>query len=89
MAKVSFTPNLRRHLILDNCEVSGNSVAQILKVLFEQHEKLAGYILDDQGQLRKHMNIFVNDSVISDRKHLTDKVTEHDEVFIVQALSGG
>jgi len=47
------------------------------------------YILDDQGSLRKHVNIFVDGSLISDRIKLQDKLNANSEVYIMQALSGG
>ena len=51
--------------------------------------KLRGYVLEDDGSLRKHMNIFLNGQQIADRKHLSDAVGEDDELYVMQALSGG
>ena len=47
------------------------------------------YVLDDQGALRKHVNVFVDNRMISDRVALSDAVAEDSEVFVMQALSGG
>ncbi|HAA14440.1 MAG TPA: molybdenum cofactor biosynthesis protein MoaD, partial [Cytophagales bacterium] len=44
---------------------------------------------DDQGQLRKHVNVFVGNTLIADRIGLSDALTAQDEVYIMQALSGG
>jgi hypothetical protein len=44
---------------------------------------------DDAGPLGEHVNIFINNQMIADRESLSDLVTESDEVFIMQALSGG
>jgi hypothetical protein len=89
MATVNFTPNLQRHLTLVPCDVSGNCLSVILRTLFAQHEKLEGYLLDDQGELRKHMNIFVDGVAIRDRRTQSDCVSPDSEVYIAQALSGG
>jgi hypothetical protein len=89
MATVNFTPNLQRHLALTPADVSGDSLSEILKTLFAHQAKLEGYLLDDQGALRKHMNIFIDGTAIRDRRTLSDAVSPHSEVFIVQALSGG
>jgi molybdopterin converting factor small subunit len=43
-------------------------------------------VVDEQGRLRKHMKIFVNQEVVRD---LTSTITDADEVTIMQALSGG
>ncbi len=89
LIKVDFTPNLRRHLTLDRCLVEATTVAEVLEQLFTSQEKLRGYILDDQGAVRKHINIFVDNRIIRDPVGLTDKISESSDVFIMQALSGG
>jgi len=89
MIKVNFTPNLRRHLTLDHCLVEATTVAEVLEQLFASEDKLRGYILDDQGAVRKHINIFVDNRIIRDRIGLTDEISDCSDVFIMQALSGG
>ena len=89
LIKVDFTPNLRRHLTLDRCLVEATTVAEVLEQLFTSQEKLRGYILDDQGAVRKHINIFVDNRIIRDPVGLTDKISESSDAFIMQALSGG
>ena len=86
---MDFTPNLRRHLTLDHCLIEASTVADVLEQLFASQDKLRGYILDDQGAVRKHINIFVDNKMIRDRTGLTDKISDSSEVFIMQALSGG
>ncbi len=56
---------------------------------FERIPEARSYILTDQAALRKHMSIFINDVQIQDREHLSDVVQATDEIFILQALSGG
>jgi hypothetical protein len=48
-----------------------------------------GYVLDDQGAVRKHVAIFVNQRLIGDRQRLSDRIGEDDDIFVAQALSGG
>ena len=48
-----------------------------------------GYVLDDQGALRRHVAIYVNGRPIGDRVRLTDPVAADDEIYVFQALSGG
>jgi hypothetical protein len=50
---------------------------------------MCSYVLDEQGSLRKHVNIFIDGSIINDRTKLTDSFSEHSEIYIIQALSGG
>ncbi len=89
MPKVTFTGNLQRHLACPPVEAPGETVAAVLSQVFESNPRLRSYILDDQGRLRKHVKVFVNERVVADRLHLSDPVAAGDEVFVFQALSGG
>lgn len=48
-----------------------------------------GYVLDDQGALRKHMAIFTNGQPIHDRSKLGAAVPADGMADVVQAHSGG
>jgi molybdopterin synthase sulfur carrier subunit len=89
LARVAFTTNLQRHLACPVQEAPGASVRAVLDNLFATNPRMRSYILDDQGRLRRHVHIYVNDARISDPVRLTDAVADRDEVFIFQALTGG
>lgn len=89
MAEVRFTPNLRRHLATPEPSVDGATVAEVLQRVFDEHPALRGYVLDDQGRLRKHVTVFVDGAAIRDRATLGDAVGAESEIYVMQALSGG
>lgn len=91
MARVQFTRHLSRYFpaLEQNVEIAGGSVAEIVSGLDRAFPGLAAYIIDDQGTLRKHVNIFIGDELIRDRKRLSDEVQADDSVYVLQALSGG
>lgn len=89
MARVSFTANLQRHLSCPDQTVPGSTVRAVLDRVFATEPRLRSYILDDQDRVRRHVAIYVNGDRITDRLKLTDPVTDADEVFVFQALSGG
>lgn len=89
MPRIEFTPHLRMHLACHAVDVEGETVAEALAVVFETWPKLKSYVLDDQGAVRKHVTIFVNNKPLTDRDRLSDRVAESDEIFVFQALSGG
>jgi sulfur-carrier protein len=68
---------------------AGETVRQVLDVVFAGNPRLETYVLDDQRGLRKHMRILVNGLAIRDRDHQSDAVQPDDEVWVMQALSGG
>jgi hypothetical protein len=89
MARVLFTPNIQRHITCPPAEVAGLTVAEVLEAVFAANERARGYVLDDQGALRKHMAVFINGELVRDRARLSDPVPPDAEVFVLQALSGG
>jgi len=90
MIKVAFTYALKRFFPgLRTMEVAGETLPEILDAVEKKHPGMKGYILDDQGRLREHVNIFVDGQLVEDRKGLTDDIDMVKEVYIMQALSGG
>ncbi len=89
MARVAFTANLERHLSCPVRTVPGNTVRAVLDGVFAEQPRLRSYILDDQDRVRKHVAIYINGDRITDRNRLSDPVSDADEVFVFQALSGG
>jgi hypothetical protein len=89
VARIDFTPNLRRHLACPATEAPGATLREALDAVFAAHPRLSAYLLDEHGRLRKHVTIFVNGRPIADRIALSDALAPEDEVFVFQALSGG
>ncbi len=89
MPRISFTSNLQRHLACPAAEVPGATVADALERVFAGNPRLKSYLLDDQGRLRRHVTVYVNDQPVQDRVRLTDVVGDDDELFVFQALTGG
>ncbi len=89
MPRVTFTRNLQRHVACPPCEVAGGTVREVLDAAFALYPVARGYVLDERGEVRTHMILFVDGQAISDRRALSDTVPEHGEVFVMQALSGG
>ncbi len=89
MARVIFTTNLSHHTALTEANAPGRTVAEVMARIFTDHPLARGYILNDQGAVRKHVAIFVNTCAIQDRNRLSDAVTDSCEICIMQALSGG
>jgi molybdopterin converting factor small subunit len=89
MARILFTRNLQRHLECPSEVHVGETVKEVLDAYFAQHPLVRGYVLDDQGAVRRHMAIFVDAAEICDRVGLSDPVAAEAEVYVMQALSGG
>ena len=89
MAHVFFAAAIQRHIPMPERDVSARSVDEALSIVFAEEPRLRGYILDDQGCLRKHLSVFVDGMPLRDRRHLSDPLDAESRVYVVQALSGG
>lgn len=90
MPTVKFTSALKRFFpaIRDTAASSG-TLREVLREMEAAYPGLRSYILDEQGNLRKHVNIFIDGEMIADRTALSDPFKENSEIYIIQALSGG
>ena len=89
MAQVTFTGNVQRHLPCPAARVDGGTVGQILEGYFAAHPLARGYVLDDQGAVRKHVVVILDGLPIRDRRRLSDPATQYSDIYVLQALSGG
>lgn len=89
MPRIVFAPAIQRHIACPERDVSAATVGAALEAVFGAQPELRGYILDDQGQLRRHMAIFVDGHAIRDRQRLSDGIGQDSRLYVVQALSGG
>ena len=89
MVSVAFTPNLERILACPAGDYPGDTVGAVLEAAFAEKPKVRAYVLDDQGHVRKHIMVFVNEHQLADRADLSDAVAPGDRIFVMQALSGG
>jgi len=64
-------------------------VGAALDAVFAEHRTLRGYVLDEQGHLRKHVAVFVDGARVRDRERLSDPVGPESEIHVLQALTGG
>ncbi|WP_036275906.1 MoaD/ThiS family protein [Methylomonas sp. 11b] len=80
-----FLPGLEGRAIT----VPAGSVAEVLQAVNQLAPGFTDYILDERGALRRHVYLSVDDTIVVDRKTLSDRVSEHEVVYIFQALSGG
>jgi molybdopterin converting factor small subunit len=85
MVRVSFTPNLRRYLPCPSLDASGGTVGEVLAHVFAEQPRLKTYVLDDQSRLRRHVTVYLNDR----KTELGAAVASGDEIYVMQALSGG
>ena len=89
MPTVRFTRALERFLEAPSATVQAATVGEALDAVFASRAALRGYVLDDQGALRRHVAVYINGLPVKDRARLGDPVSPGDEIYVFQALTGG
>ena len=84
-----FTKNLQRHVPCPPTTAPGTTVKEVLDHIFNENPRLRGYVVNERGAVRKHMTVFLDGELITDRRTLSDPVKENSEIYVMQALSGG
>jgi molybdopterin synthase sulfur carrier subunit len=84
-------PTTLRTLTGGQAEVSvdGSTVGEVLKALDAAHPGFSERILDDQGALRRFVNVFVADDDVRFLQGLETPVPDGSEVAIIPAVAGG
>ncbi|MHB1837313.1 MAG: MoaD/ThiS family protein, partial [Solirubrobacteraceae bacterium] len=65
--------------------LEGATVLELLRALELGHPEITGWILDERGQIRRHINVFVN----GDRGGEATEVRAEDRVEVLPAITGG
>lgn len=66
-------------------EIDAATVAEALRELERRHRALGGWILDEHGHIRRHINVFVNGEPGGEET----AVRPADRVHVLPAISGG
>lgn len=65
--------------------LEGEDVVALLRGLEGRHPEIAGWVLDERGLIRRHINVYVN----GDRAQEETPVSDGDRVEVLPAITGG
>lgn len=65
--------------------VAGGSVGEVLRALESEHPRMVGWVLDEQGRVRRHVNVFVN----GERAREDAQLDSDDIIHVLPAITGG
>ena len=87
--KVHIPTPMRQHTEgLATVEVAGTSVQAVLNALGQKYPAITGKLFDN-GQVRRFVNVYLNDEDIRYLDNLNTAVKDGDEVNIIPAVAGG
>ena len=67
----------------------GATVGEVFEDLVRQHPGLRSQLLTEDGELHRHLNVFLNDDDIRYLGKLDAKVNERDTLTLMPAVAGG
>lgn len=88
MPTVEFAAHLRRHIDCPPQRVSQPNLRAAINAALAGAPGLQDYIFDDQRALRVHVAVLINGERIR-HNDLDHGLADHDQVCVVQTLSGG
>lgn len=69
-------------------EVAGTTVKAVLDALGAKHPPIVGRLFDN-GQVRRFVNLYLNDEDVRYLQNLETPVKDGDELAIIPAVAGG
>lgn len=89
-AKVRVPTPLRRFTAgSDEVTADGDSIRAVVEDLERRHPGMRERLLDEKGELRRFVNIYLNGDDIRFLNQLNSKVKDGDDISIVPAIAGG
>ena len=70
-------------------EVPGQTVGDALRALGERHPGVVSRVLDEQGAVRRHVNVFIGERSIRDAAGLATPLQDGCSISLLAAVSGG
>ena len=69
--------------------VEGSDIGALIQSINQQYPGISAKIIDDEGNVKRFINIFVNDNEIRTLQGLATPVKTNDQISIVPAMAGG
>jgi molybdopterin converting factor small subunit len=69
--------------------VDGSTLADVVAALDAAHPGIAGRVLDDEGRLRRFVNVYVGDEDVRFAEGLGTATPDGSTVSVIPAVAGG
>ncbi len=74
---------------LDEVVIEGSSVKEVIENLESNHNGIKERICDENGEIRRFINFYVNEEDIRFLSNQETEVKDGDQISIVPAIAGG
>jgi len=70
-------------------QLSGETVSELMHNLVAEYPNVKGQLLDADGHVQRHINVYVNDEDIRSLSGENTALTDRDEIMVLPAMAGG
>ena len=91
MSVIVRIPTPLQKLVGDKAEVQaeGGTLREVIESLASGNAEIKNRLLDESGELRRFVNVYVNEEDVRFLQKLDTPLKDGDEVSIVPAIAGG
>ena len=90
MSSVFIPSPLRRYTAgQSKVQISGGTISELIENLERQYPGVKSRLCDESGQIKRYVNVFVNDEEIRALQGANTRLADKDEISIVPAMAGG
>ncbi|RME78657.1 MAG: MoaD/ThiS family protein [Chloroflexi bacterium] len=90
MATVRIPSPLRRYTNgQSKVQAQGGTINELIQNLEAQYPGIQSKLLDENGNIKRYVNVFLNDEEIRTLQGGDTPVSDRDEVSIIPAMAGG
>ncbi len=84
-------PAVMKYYVNNQAEflVPATTVNELITKVVEQYPSVKFHLIDTEGNLRRHFNIFVNGTHIRDLNGMDTPLKEEDKVILMASAAGG
>jgi molybdopterin converting factor small subunit len=84
-------PNAMKFYVNNQAEftIEASTVQKLVDQIVEEYPSVKFHLLDAEGQLRRHFNIFVNGTHIRDLQGMDTQLHVEDKVILMASAAGG
>jgi molybdopterin converting factor small subunit len=69
--------------------ISASTASELIGKIIEQYPSVRFHLVDAEGNLRRHFNVFVNGTHIRDLNGMDTPLKEEDQVILMASAAGG
>ena len=66
-----------------------STVTELVNQVIEQYPSIKSHLVDAEGNLRRHFNVFINGTHIRELNGMDTRLNEEDKVILMASAAGG